>query len=163
LIASSAALSLGACKGEAGKEAAASQAPDAKPGIEVTGARLVLPGVAGNPGAAYFSVENKNKVEVVLASVSVTGAGRAEIHGMQGDQMVKADAVSVGPMGRLDLVPGKEHAMVYDIGPDLKPGGETEITLTFADGDKVSVKAKVESTGEAAMGGMAGMASEESH
>jgi len=43
--------------------------------------------------------------------------------------------------------------MAFDIDPKLKPGGETEMTLTFADRDKLSIPIKVE-----AMGGGDGMA-----
>ena len=50
--------------------------------------------------------------------------------------------------------PGKLHVMVFNPGATLKAGGTTEMTITFADGDKSSAPLKIEAAG----GGMGGMA-----
>jgi copper(I)-binding protein len=39
--------------------------------------------------------------------------------------------------------------MAMDLSDDLKAGATTEVTLTFADGDKVSFPAEVRAPGEA--------------
>ena len=152
LAVSLAALSLSACSGEAGKpDAAASAAPDAKPGVKVTDARVVLPGVAGNPGAAYFSLDNQSNANVSIAAVTIDGIGRTEMHAadMKVVESGKAEAKT-----HLDFTQGGAHVMLFDVSDRLKPGDETELTVTFADGDKMTVSAKVEAMGTAAMGGM---------
>lgn len=155
LMVSLAALSLAACKGEDAKqETAASAAPDAKPDIKINDARIVLPGVAGNPGAAYFSLDNQSKSDVSIAAVAVTGAGRTEMHMTEGNEMKKVERADAGARTHLDFKPGSLHVMLFDLSGDLKAGGEAELTVIFTDGDKMSVKAKVQGAGEAAMGGM---------
>ena len=37
--------------------------------------------------------------------------------------------------------------MAFDVADNLKAGGETELTLTFSDGDKVSLPVKIEAMG----------------
>ena len=152
LAVSLAALSLSACSGEADKPgAAASAAPDAKPGVKVTDARLVLPGVAGNPGAAYFSLENQSNASVSIAAVTIDGVGRTELHAAD---MKTVDAGKAEAKTHLDFKQGSAHVMLFDVSDRLKAGDETELTVTFADGDKMTVTAKVEAMGTAAMGGM---------
>ena len=152
LAVSLAALSLSACSGEAAKpDAVASAAPDAKPGVKVTDARVVLPGVAGNPGAAYFSLDNQSNANVSIAAVTIDGIGRTEMHA--GDMKVVASGKAEAKT-HLDFKQGGAHVMLFDVSDRLKPGDETELTVTFADGDKMTVSAKVEAMGTAAMGGM---------
>ena len=152
LIAGIAALSLAACQSEAPKdEAAATAAPEAKPGVKISNVRVVLPGVAGNPGAAYFSLDNQSNAAVTIAIVSVEGAGRTELHA---PDMKRLDAGKAEAMTHLDFVQGGPHVMLFDVSDRLKAGDQTELTVTFADGDKMSVPAKVEALGTAAMGGM---------
>lgn len=151
LMAAVAAFSVGACKGADKPEAAASSAPEGKPGVTVKDARLVLPAVPGNPGAAYFAVENQSKDVIGIAAVAVQGAGKTELH--TGD-MKLFDHATADPRTTLKFEPGQAHVMVFDVGADLKAGAETELTITFTDGDKVSVPAKIEAMGAGAMGAM---------
>ena len=147
-----AALSLGACKGAADQPAtaAASSAPDAKPGVTVTDARLVLPAVAGNPGAAYLTLTNQSSAMVSVAAVAIAGAGKTELHTAE---MKVADHAEAEPRTTLAFAPGQLHVMVYSLDSKLAAGGETELTVVFSDGDKLSVPAKIQTTAEAAMGG----------
>ena len=149
-----AAVTLAGCKGTEQPAAPASKARTAKPGITVSAARLVLPAVPGNPGAAYFTLGNQSQGTAAITGVAVAGAGKTEIHT---PDMKLVDRAEVEAGTTLTLEPGKVHLMVYDVSSDLKPGSETELTLVFADGDKVSVPAKILSAGAAAMGGMGGM------
>lgn len=149
-----AALSLGACKGGEKPAAPATSAPEGKPGVTVTDARLVLPAVPGNPGAAYFALDNQSKDVIGIAAVTVQGAGKTELH--TGDMKV-FDHATADPRTTLKFEPGQAHVMVFDIGADLKAGAETELTVTFTDGDKVSVPAKIEAMGAGAMADMSGM------
>lgn len=148
-------LGVAACKEAPDKpEAAASGSIEAKPGVKVTEARLVLPAVSGNPAAAYLVIDNQSKETVSVAAVAVKGAGKTEMHSMEGNAMKAVDRVDVDSGTQIKFEPGKLHVMVFELGTDLAAGGETEFTLTFTDGDKTSVPARVEAMGDAAMGGM---------
>jgi len=135
--------------------------PDAKPGIVAAKARLVLPVIAGRPAAAYFSLHNEGPATATLVAVHVAGAGKAEMHRTQGGSMAPIDKLDIVPGGALDFSPGNFHVMVFDLDPALKPGGTGEITLTFSDGDKVSLPLAIEAmgTGSQSMSGhdMGGM------
>ena len=144
-------VTLGGCKGAEQPAPATSSAPVGKPGVTITAARLVLPAVSGNPGAAYFALDNQSKDTVTIVSIAVAGARKAEIHT---PDMKIVDHAEAEPRTTLTFEPGKVHVMVYDVAPDLKAGSETELTVLFSDGDKVSVPAKVLGVGVAAMGAM---------
>jgi periplasmic copper chaperone A len=152
------ALALSACQESkpAKQEAAAvpSQAgPEARPGITVAGGRLVLPAVAGNPGAAYFQIDNSAGANVAIAAIAINGTEKAEIHQTTDDKMMDVDSVDIAPSTSIKFEPGQLHVMVFNLAPQLKAGGTTEMTVTFADGDKVSAPLKIEAAG----GGMSGM------
>ena len=55
--------------------------------------------------------------------------------------------VEIGPGASLAFEPGKLHVMVFDLDAKLQAGGETEMTLTFADGDKLSAPLRIEAAG----------------
>lgn len=136
----------------ASSESADALGPDAKPGVTAGAARLVLPVVPGRPGVAYFRVANNTRVKITLASVFVKGVGKAEMHRTSGGQMRPVDHVDIAPGASIAFAPGGLHVMAFDILPGLAAGAQTELTLTFADGDKISLPAKVEAMG--AGGGM---------
>jgi copper(I)-binding protein len=152
LIALPVMLTLAACQQQPTKQDAPAAAPDAKPGMAVAGGTLVLPAVKGNPAAAYFSVFNGNDREVTLVAVSIAAAGKAEMHQSAKMGMAKIDSLAIKPSWTQRFYRGGRHVMAFDLDPALAPGGQTEITLTFADGDKVSAPLKIEAAGAAAMG-----------
>ena len=152
-------LALGACQEpkQSQQEPSAAQGqagPEARPGIALAGGRLVLPVIAGNPGAAYFQIDNSAGANVAIAAIAINGAEKAEIHQTTGDKMIDVDSVDIAPSTSIKFEPGQLHVMVFNLAPQLKAGGTTEMTVTFADGDKVSAPLKI----EAAVGGMEGMA-----
>lgn len=145
---------LAAC-GQPAEQAAT--APDAKPGLTLSGARLVLPAVKGNPAGGYFTLVNGGEKPVTLAAVSVSGAARAELHETVGETMSALAKLEVKPGETVEFKPGGKHVMAFELEPGLAAGGVGEITLTFADGDKVSAPLKLESRGQAATESMEGM------
>lgn len=148
-------LALSACQQEAkAPEAPASATPDAKPGVAVADARLVLPAVKGNPGVAYFTLANSDTKAVALAAVAVDGAGKAEMHQTVGGKMGPVDRVDIDPNASVSFAPGGLHVMLFDLDPKLTAGSTAELTLIFADGDKLSTQVPIQAAGEAAMGGM---------
>lgn len=154
---------LGACGGErtpmppatemasgAGAEAPAA-GPAAKPGMSLAAGRLVLPAVRGNPGAVYFTLTNGTDKPVTLAAVDIAGAGMAMLHetrqvGGHSEMAMLPDPV-IAPGGRLELTPGGKHVMVDGIPADWKPGTAVDLTLVFADGDKLSAPLTVNAPG----------------
>jgi periplasmic copper chaperone A len=120
-------------------------APDAPDGITVANGRLMLPAVAGNPGAVYFDVENSSDRNMIIRAVSVAGAGSAEMHNKD-MQMVLQSAVPPG--GSTKFEPGGHHIMAMSLADTVTAGGEAEVTLTFVGGDKVSFPAEVRAAGD---------------
>ncbi len=143
------AASLGACRQAAAPEgqqqAGQTASPDVKPGMSIGAARLVLPAVSGNPGAAYFNLTNDGAKPTELAAVYITGSGGAEIHDTNAGEMNLAKRVALAPGETVKFEPGGKHVMVFDLLDTVKAGTTTEMTLTFADGDKLSAPIKVES------------------
>lgn len=139
------ALSLSACQ----KEAATPEtsAPDAKPGISASNGTLVLPVVKGNPGAAYFDLTNGGDKSATLAAVNIQGAEKAEMHETIGGSMAPVAALEVKPGETAKFERGARHVMAFGIADTVKAGDKVELTLTFADGDKLSASLTVEGMG----------------
>lgn len=149
------ALTLAGCKKPDETKAEASAAPDAKPGLSITDGHLVLPAVKGNPAAAYFTLANTSSSKAAIGAASVDGAQSAEIHQTQGGQMVKIDKLEADPGTTLKFQPGGLHVMVFGLKSEPAPGATVEMTLTFADGDKMSAPLTVQAAGATdTMGGM---------
>lgn len=126
-------------------------APDAKPGLAAANGTLVLPAVSGNPAAAYFALTNGSDKAATIAAVDVAGAGMAMPHETKDvgghSQMGHLADPTVKPGETLVFAPGGKHVMVMDPPAGLKPGATVEMTLTFADGDKLSAPLAVQAPG----------------
>jgi len=146
-------LILGGCQQEPAQKDAARTAPDAKPGLSVAHARLVLPAVKGNPGAVYFDLTNNGAGDAVLAGVALTGAQETMMHDVVDkggvSEMIMLDSLKLARGESASFAPGGKHVMAMMLDPALQPGGRTEITLTFAGGDKLSAEATIEAPGAA--------------
>ena len=156
ILASVAALGLvmatAACGGEA-EEPAADAEPDAPAGITVSDGWMALPAVSGNPAAVYFTVSNSSDTNRMIRSAYVEGAGSAMLHQMSEwnllpsmDEVMQLD-VPAG--GNLAFEPESYHVMAMDLADTLEVGGETEVTLTFVGGDKVSFPVEIRAPGDA--------------
>ncbi|MDE8651929.1 copper chaperone PCu(A)C [Novosphingobium album (ex Liu et al. 2023)] len=154
------AIPLGACQ-QASEPAAtgadaSEAAPDAKPGMAASRGELILPAIPGRPGAAYFEVRNDSGKPTALVAVHIDGVGKTEMHQTQGGTMAPVDKVDIAPGETIEFAQGGLHVMAFDIADTLEKGGTSEITLTFAGGDKLSMPIKIEAMGDDdAMGGMA--------
>ncbi len=142
-------LVLTACSGD---KPAAEKTAEGIPGLKVTNARLILPAVAGNPGAVYFDLANDGDRTLAIRNAEVAGASRAEMH-----EMAEWDGkMAMGEMGPLTLQPGEKasfepggrHVMAFDIDPKLAPGGNAEVTLIVAGGDKATFPVAVQAAGD---------------
>lgn len=144
-------LSLGGCQQAAQDEtkAATTGAPESKPGLSVAEGKFLLPAVSGNPGAAYFLIDNESNGTVSIASIAIAGVGKTEIHQTMGGSMKPIDRIDVEPKITLKFERGGLHVMAFEVNGSLKAGETTEMTITFADGDKLSAPLKIEAIGVA--------------
>ena len=133
------------------EESAATSAPDAKPGLELSEGKLILPVIPGRPGAVYFRLHNAGDKPVSVASAYVEGAANAEIHETSGGTMKAVDKVDVAPGETIAFTRGGLHIMAFELPAEFQPGDTTELTLTFSDGDKISAPLEIE-----ALNGMGG-------
>lgn len=140
-----AALALVACQQEA--KTPVEQNPEAKPGLSASEGVLVLPAVKGNPAAAYLTLANNSDSAAAVAGVSIDVADSAEMHEVRDGKMASVDQIDVGPGATVRFERGGLHIMAFGIKPDVAAGNSAEITLTFSDGDKLSLPLKVEAAG----------------
>ena len=150
---------LSACGQQPTKDDAGASAPDARPGLALSDATLVLPAVKGNPAGGYFTLVNNGDKPVTVAAVNVNGAARAEMHETKGGTMAPLASLEIKPGETVKFERGGKHVMAFELDPKLIAGDSSEITLTFADGDKISAPLKLEAPGGAMhdMGEMEGM------
>lgn len=110
-----------------------------------------LPAVAGRPGAAYFTLHGGAKADTLLA-VSTPAALRAELHETMDHQGMKsmqpARDVPIPAKGKVAFAPGGRHVMLFDLGPDVKPGTRIPLALAFAGGKRLEVQAQVVGAGD---------------
>lgn len=143
-------LALAACGGEAEAPSEPvtelAPAPEGPEGISAEGGWMALPAVSGNPAAVYFTLTNNGGAEEVVSAAWVTGAESAMLHG---EGMVMLDELAVGPGTQVIAAPGGLHIMAMNLNDSLVEGGETELTLTFADGDKLSFPVEIRAAGDA--------------
>ena len=121
--------------------------PDMPNGISVADARLVLPAVKGNPGAVYFTMTNVGGKDYEIAGIDVLGAGSGMLHKSDSRGMEMIETVPLPGGSATPFKPGGYHGMIMDLPEDLAAGGETEVTVTFDNGDKASFPAAVEAPG----------------
>jgi copper(I)-binding protein len=140
-----AAAGLAGC-GEAPEPAEA--APEGPEGISVTNARLMLPAVAGNPGAVYFDVVNASSANRVIRAAAVAGGGGTMMHTTVGDAMQEAAQIMVPAGETVKFEPGAAHLMAMDLADTVTAGSTAEVTLTFVGGDKFSFPAEVRAAGD---------------
>lgn len=150
IAAASLALAIAGCGAE--PEAPVSTAPDAPEGVTVSDGRLLLPAVAGNPGAVYFTIKNAGENDVMIRAADVAGAASAMMHQTaewngQVD-MQELTQVAVPRDSEVVFEPGAMHIMAMELDETLAVGGETEVTIIFVGGDKVSFPAEIRAAGD---------------
>jgi copper(I)-binding protein len=144
-------LATAACGGEA-EEPVVDAAPEAPEGITVTDGWMAMPAVAGNPGAVYFTIANSSDRNRMIRAADVLGAGSAAMHQMgtwnlepSMDEVMQLDV----PAGEtIEFKPGDYHVMAMDLDETLEVGSQTEVTLTFVGGDKVSFPVEIRAPGD---------------
>ena len=148
LTAAALSLALAACSQS---DEAATPADENPTGLVVTNARLLLPPVAGNPAAVYFDLKNDGTRAIAVRRADIADAKSTSMHDMMeyNREMTMADMGPLTvPLGEtIKFEPGGKHVMAFDLSPELKAGGKTELTLTVAGGDKASFEVPVQAAG----------------
>lgn len=123
--------------------------------IQVSNAWVRLPAIEDRPGAAYFTLRN-NGPATALTGIESSQASKAELHmtHVEGTMthMMPIDEEPIGEGESKSFEPGNNHAMLYGINPDVKPGGIIRLTFLFRDGRKAEADAKTVAMGDAAPG-----------
>jgi periplasmic copper chaperone A len=119
-----------------------------KPALQVVDGELILPAVAGNPGAAYFTVVNDGRTTTTISAIAIAGTTSTEIHQTQGGSMGKVDRIETDPGTRIAFAPGGLHVMVFGVPSSLKPAQTIGMTISFADGAKLTVPLTAKAPGD---------------
>jgi copper(I)-binding protein len=141
ILATSALLAASACD----------RGPPPLPAVEVDGAVVTLPAVAGRPGAAYFTLRTGND-PMRLVAITSPMVKRIELHETREEggvsKMTPIQDRSFPPGGELEFRSGGRHAMLFGIDPTLRPGGNIPLTFTFDPAPAVTVEAQVRAAGD---------------
>lgn len=128
--------------------------------IIVTSARM-KPSIAGNPNsAAFVSLHNSNKADLVIVGANVVTsdkpnassvANRIELHNTVTDsegvtKMVQVNKLVVPMDGDLTMASGGTHIMLFDMKKNLKEGDIVFVNLTIQGLGNYQVQLPVKST-----------------
>jgi copper(I)-binding protein len=120
--------------------------------LTADGAWVRLPALRDNPGAAYFTLHGGSEPATLLA-VSAPFAVRTELHeSMEGHGQMMAmtplKQVAVGSRTTVEFKPKGKHVMLFDVAPNVQAGERVPLTLRFADGKTIELKAIVVGAGD---------------
>lgn len=121
--------------------------------LSVDHAWVRLAALPQNPAAAYFVVHGGPQARTLIAVTSDVSI-RSEMHeamrqgGMVG--MKPVERLTVPANGTLAFAPGGRHVMLFGVNRGVKPGKNVTLTCTFADGERISVRADVVGAGDPA-------------
>jgi len=119
---------------------------------KVTQAWVRLPAVAGQPAAAYFTIQG-GKTDQKLILIQSTLARKTEMHqsmtGAHGMAMMAPLAEVDVPAGRtVTFAPGGMHAMLFDLDKVIVPGTAVPLRFGFASGRTAEAEAKTVAAGD---------------
>jgi periplasmic copper chaperone A len=101
------------------------------------------PAAAGTTGAGFLTLVNGGKAAAVLAGAESPLAARVEIHESRMDggvmRMSRVQRLAIPSGDRTVFAPGGKHLMLVGLRQALKVGDRVPVTLSFADGRKLSV------------------------
>lgn len=121
--------------------------------LAVSDAWVRLAAVPGRPAAGYFAIHG-GPADATLINVSTDVAVRTEMHEMKAGgpngamTMDAVQQVRVPALKTVRFAPGGQHAMLFDVNPSVKPGGQITFTFTFADGLRIQQQANVVGAGD---------------
>lgn len=128
----------------AGSDTEASPAPDFSSTIKVSPARIILPPRSPGPAQVVFDLTNSGKNTVNLTQVAVENAPRVnKIDASTPDPMEIAN-LPVEPGATVRFGPTSQHQLIASYDPNMVPGAQVQVTLTFGTAATITVPATVE-------------------
>lgn len=106
--------------------------------------------------AAYMIIDNPTAQPRILTGVICPAFDKVEIHqtmehkGMM--HMMPVLQLPIAPKSQVVLKPGDYHLMLLTRKQPLKAGDQVELTLQFADGEKITITAPVRGISSSDMG-----------
>lgn len=126
--------------------------------LYVDNAWVRLGATRANPGAGYFTIHG-GATDARLVDVTSPVVIRTELHESMsspstgsGQAMASMKPIE-GPIavpanGTVEFRPGGKHVMLFNVNPGIVPPKTLPFNLTFADGTKLIVEAKVYRAGD---------------
>ncbi len=135
-----------------GSEEAPAAAEEGIAGMTISNARMVLAPVEGNPAAVYFNLAYQGDRNVALNRASIEGADSATFHDY-GEYDFEVQMMDMLPLPlkkgtEVSFEPGGKHVMAMGVSPDLKPGGNAEVTITVSGGKSHTFPAEIRAAGD---------------
>jgi copper(I)-binding protein len=82
-------------------------------------------------GSVFFKVRNTGgRDSLVRATVAIPNAV-VELHDVQDNRMVRVEQIPVPSRSLVDLKPGGQHIMIFNLPRTTKEGSDIVLTLTF--------------------------------
>lgn len=100
-------------------------------------ARASLPN--NKNSAIFLTIKNKSNTDLAITQASTSASSYTELHthinenGMM--KMVKVQKLKIPANASLELKPGSDHIMLFDLKKQLKAGDSVSLELKFDDGD----------------------------
>lgn len=89
--------------------------------------------------AIFLTIKNKSNTDLAITQASTSASSYTELHthinenGMM--KMVKVQKLKIPANASLELKPGSDHIMLFDLKKQLKAGDSVSLELKFDDGD----------------------------
>jgi copper(I)-binding protein len=116
--------------------------------MTASNARLMLPAVAGNPGAVYFDLANGGDRDMMMSGAKVDGAQSAMMHVTEPSGMLEILQIMVKAGETVKFAEGGNHVMAVGLPDTLKPGDMANVTVHFVGGDELTFPATVHAAGD---------------
>ncbi|WP_433501021.1 SCO family protein [Sphaerimonospora sp. CA-214678] len=114
--------------------------------LRVTDAYVPEP-ASPDVAAAYFTITNSGGRPAVLSGVRTDVSEMSMLHETMGTKMRHLASVTVPPHSTLTFSRGHYHVMIESLTRRLREGDTVKLTLSFEDGQEITVDAPVMSVG----------------
>lgn len=108
-------------------------------------ARAMAPGAVNS--AVFVELMNRSDNVRTIVAAETPAAGKVELHDVikEGDvmKMRQVESIEIPAKGKTVLKPGSLHIMLFDLKAPLNEGEQIDVTVTFANGQKMTFQAPV--------------------
>lgn len=109
---------------------------------KITHARIFLPTPGAKATAGYFELENQKTTSINVSVLEIKPFARVETHETVKEndhaKMIQVDQFQIEAQGKLELLPGGKHIMLFEPQKTLKKGEVLQAQLKI-DGTTVTV------------------------